>query len=201
GLERTQVLSLAESHWVDAHHGIVIVGATGPGKTYVACALATAAIRRGHTALYLRGPRLLDDIAIARPEGRLAQLLNPQGSRRRPTELRLPDQSSPARPCCRRAGCDRGPGPAARHHRDQPAPRRPVARTPRRAHRRRRHPRPAPRQRAPHRTPRRVHAPWSHRRQRHPDIGEPATAIEPSPLRPKLSDSQLNDTKEVSIRG
>jgi len=75
GLERAQVLSLAEPHWVNAHHSVVIVGATGLGKTYLACALATSAIRRGHSALYLRGPRLLDDVAIARAEGRLARLL------------------------------------------------------------------------------------------------------------------------------
>jgi DNA replication protein DnaC len=75
GLERDQVLSLADSHWVDAHHSIVIVGATGLGKTYVACALANAAIRRGHNAVYLRGPRLLDEVTIARAEGRLARLL------------------------------------------------------------------------------------------------------------------------------
>ena len=61
GLERAQILSLAESHWVDAHHSVVIVGATGLGKTYLACALANAAIRRGRSALYLRAPRLLDD--------------------------------------------------------------------------------------------------------------------------------------------
>jgi len=75
GLERAHLLSLADSHWVDAHHSIVIVGATGLGKTYLACALANAAIRRGHSALYLRGPRLLDDVTIARAEGRLARLL------------------------------------------------------------------------------------------------------------------------------
>jgi DNA replication protein DnaC len=75
GLERAQILTLAESHWVDAHHSIVIVGATGLGKTYLACALANAAIRRGHTGLYLRAPRLLNDVAIARAEGRLVRLL------------------------------------------------------------------------------------------------------------------------------
>jgi len=76
GLDRVKVLTLAESHWVDAHHSIVIVGATGLGKTYLACALAHAAIRRGHTGLYLRAPRLLDEIAIARADGRLARLLS-----------------------------------------------------------------------------------------------------------------------------
>ena len=75
GLERAQMLSLAESHWVGSHHSVVIVGATGLGKTYLACALANAAIRRGHTALYLRGPRLLDEIALARAEGRLTRLM------------------------------------------------------------------------------------------------------------------------------
>ncbi len=76
GLERSQVLALAESHWVGSHHSVVVVGATGLGKTYLACALANAAIRHGHSALYLRGPRLHDEIALARAEGRLARLLS-----------------------------------------------------------------------------------------------------------------------------
>jgi DNA replication protein DnaC len=75
GLERSQILSLAESHWVGSHHSVAIVGATGLGKTFIACALAQAAIRRGHSALYLRAPRLHDDIALARADGRLPRLL------------------------------------------------------------------------------------------------------------------------------
>ena len=75
GLERAQMLSLAESHWVGKHHSVVIVGATGLGKTFLACALANAAVRRGHSALYLRGPRLHDEIALARAEGRLTRLM------------------------------------------------------------------------------------------------------------------------------
>ena len=53
----------------------MIVGATGLGKTFLACALADAAIRHGYSALYLRGPRLHDEIALARAEGRLARLV------------------------------------------------------------------------------------------------------------------------------
>ena len=53
----------------------LIVGPTGVGKTYLACALAHAAIRHGHTALYLRAPRMFDEIAIARADGRLARLM------------------------------------------------------------------------------------------------------------------------------
>jgi len=75
GLERAQILSLAESHWVGVQHSVVIVAATGLGKTYLSCALANAAIRRGHSALYLRGPRLHDEISLARAEGRLARLM------------------------------------------------------------------------------------------------------------------------------
>jgi len=75
GIERAQVLSLAESHWVGSQHSVVMVGATGLGKTYLACALANAAIRRGHSALDLRAPRLLDEVALARADGRLVRLL------------------------------------------------------------------------------------------------------------------------------
>lgn len=75
GLDRAQVLNLAESHWVPAHHSIVVVGATGLGKTFLACALAHSAVRHGHSALYLRGPRLLDEIAIARADGRLPRVM------------------------------------------------------------------------------------------------------------------------------
>jgi DNA replication protein DnaC len=75
GLDRPIVLSLAESQWVSAHRNLLIIGPTGAGKTYVACALAQAAIRQGHTALYLRAPRLLQDLAVARGDGRLPRLM------------------------------------------------------------------------------------------------------------------------------
>ena len=75
GLDRAQILTLAQAHWADNHHAIVITGPTGAGKTYLACALAHAAIRNGHTALYLRAPRMFDDLAIARADGRLARLM------------------------------------------------------------------------------------------------------------------------------
>jgi DNA replication protein DnaC len=75
GLDRPVVLSLAESQWVSAHRNLLIVGPTGAGKTYLACALAQAAIRHGHTALYLRAPRMLTDLAVARGDGRLPRLM------------------------------------------------------------------------------------------------------------------------------
>ena len=75
GLDRPAVLSLAESHWVTAHRNLLVVGPTGAGKTYVACALAQAALRQGHTALYLRAPRMLQDLGLARADGRLPRLM------------------------------------------------------------------------------------------------------------------------------
>lgn len=75
GLDRGQILALAEAHWVASGQAVLITGPAGAGKTYLACALAHAAIRRGHTALYLRAPRMLDDLAIARADGRLSRLL------------------------------------------------------------------------------------------------------------------------------
>ena len=75
GLDRSVILSLAQAGWVAAHHNLLISGATGCGKSYISCALAHAAIRQGHTALYVRTPRLLDDLAITRGDGRYHTLL------------------------------------------------------------------------------------------------------------------------------
>jgi DNA replication protein DnaC len=75
GLDRAQVLTLAQAHWAEHHRAVIITGPTGTGKTYLACALAHSAIRHGHTALYLRAPRMFDDLAIARADGRLSRLM------------------------------------------------------------------------------------------------------------------------------
>jgi DNA replication protein DnaC len=75
GLDRAVVLGLASGQWVDHHHNLIVVGPTGAGKSFLACAITQAAVRAGHTALYLRAPRLLDDLAIAHVDGRWARLL------------------------------------------------------------------------------------------------------------------------------
>ena len=75
GLDRAHILGLAQAHWAAHRRAVVITGPTGSGKTFLACALAHAAIRNGHTALYQRAPRMLDELAIARGDGRLARLL------------------------------------------------------------------------------------------------------------------------------
>jgi len=75
GLDRSVILSLANAQWVPAHQNLLITGPTGAGKTFLGCALAHAAIRAGHTALYLRAPRLLDDLAIAHGDGRFTRMM------------------------------------------------------------------------------------------------------------------------------
>ncbi len=75
GLDKATCKSIVSSDWVAHHHNVVIVGATGVGKSYVACALAHQAVRDDHSALYLRVPRLLDDLRVARVDGRLSRLM------------------------------------------------------------------------------------------------------------------------------
>lgn len=75
GLDKTTLRSLVDSPWVANHHQVMIVGPTGVGKTFVACALAHHAIRDGATALYVRVPRLLDDLSVARADGRLSRMM------------------------------------------------------------------------------------------------------------------------------
>jgi DNA replication protein DnaC len=75
GLDRSVIMSLAQASWVSAKHNLLITGPTGAGKSFIGCALAHAAIRRGHTALYLRTPRLLADLALSRGDGRYVRRL------------------------------------------------------------------------------------------------------------------------------
>jgi DNA replication protein DnaC len=75
GLDKSLIQSLAACQWVKEHLNILITGPTGVGKTWLACALAHKACREGHTALYLRLPRLLQEMAIAKGDGRYPKLL------------------------------------------------------------------------------------------------------------------------------
>jgi len=68
-LDRNVFLDLAELSFLRAAGNVIITGATGLGKTYLACALADRALRRGHTALYRRLPKLLFELALARADG------------------------------------------------------------------------------------------------------------------------------------
>ena len=77
GLDRSTVMSLALNQWVTSHHNILVTGPPGAGKSYLACALAQKACRDGHATLYQRVPRLLQEIAVSRLDGRYAKLIAP----------------------------------------------------------------------------------------------------------------------------
>jgi DNA replication protein DnaC len=62
GLDRKAVMSLALGDWIASGHSVLITGATGVGKSWLACALAQYACRRGHSAFYQRVPRLSEEL-------------------------------------------------------------------------------------------------------------------------------------------
>jgi DNA replication protein DnaC len=75
GLERALVRQLATGRWVAEHHHVLITGATGVGKTYLACALGQQACRQGARVLYRRVPRLFDELALAHADGSYPHVL------------------------------------------------------------------------------------------------------------------------------
>ncbi len=75
GLDRALINSLASCQWVSEHLNVLITGPTGVGKTWLACALAHKACREGHSAYYLRLPRLFQELTIAKGDGRYPKLL------------------------------------------------------------------------------------------------------------------------------
>jgi DNA replication protein DnaC len=74
-LDRVLVRQLGTCAWIGAHANVIITGATGTGKSYVACALAQQACRSGFRALYRRVPRLLEELALAHADGTYTRLL------------------------------------------------------------------------------------------------------------------------------
>ena len=75
GLDKALIQHLATGQWLREHLNGLIVGPTGIGKTWLACALAQAACRLGFTATYQRLPRLLEDLALAHGDGRFPKRL------------------------------------------------------------------------------------------------------------------------------
>ena len=68
-LDKAELLRYASCKYIDDEHHIVLKGATGSGKTYIACALGNAACRKFKSVRYIRMPELLDELTIARAEG------------------------------------------------------------------------------------------------------------------------------------
>jgi DNA replication protein DnaC len=75
GIDRREVMSLALGDWVSAGHSVLITGPTGAGKSWLACALAQYACRRGYSALYQRVPRLQEELRIRHGSGTFGKWL------------------------------------------------------------------------------------------------------------------------------
>lgn len=75
GLEKRKINELVECGYLLHGRNIIIMGATGVGKTYLACALGTAACRNRYTCKYIRMPNLLDELALAREDGSFSKTI------------------------------------------------------------------------------------------------------------------------------
>lgn len=67
-LDKAEMMRFATGNYIEEEHHIILKGATGSGKTYIACALGNAACRKLKNVRYVRMPELLDELTIARAE-------------------------------------------------------------------------------------------------------------------------------------
>ena len=79
GLDRALFQKLAEGDWIKGHDNLVLVGPTGVGKSWLAAALGHKACRDNQSVLYQRVPRLFEDLALGRGDGRHPRLLKSLG--------------------------------------------------------------------------------------------------------------------------
>lgn len=75
GMDRRTLTSLALSNWITNGDAILLSGPTGVGKSWIACALAQYACRHGHSARYLRVPRLTEELALLHGNGSFGKWL------------------------------------------------------------------------------------------------------------------------------
>lgn len=74
-LDKGKMLRFAACNYVDEGRHIILKGASGNGKTYIACALGNAACRKFKTVRYIRMPELLDELMIAKANGEFAKVI------------------------------------------------------------------------------------------------------------------------------
>jgi DNA replication protein DnaC len=79
GLDRLLFQKLVEGEWINAHDNLALTGPTGAGKSWLASALGHKACRDNRSVLYQRVPRLFEDLALARGDGRHQRLLRSLG--------------------------------------------------------------------------------------------------------------------------
>lgn len=75
-LDKSQVDRLAACEYIADKHNIIIMGASGAGKSYLACAFGMEACKQFYSVKFIRLPELLSDLAVARGEGIYKKVLN-----------------------------------------------------------------------------------------------------------------------------
>jgi DNA replication protein DnaC len=79
GLDRSLLLKLGQSSWINVHDNLLICGPAGIGKSWLACALGHQACRDNYSVLYQRTPKLFTDLTLARGDGRYVRILRNLG--------------------------------------------------------------------------------------------------------------------------
>jgi len=74
-LDRALIAQLASCQWIRAQQNLILTGATGCGKTWLACALGNAACRQGLSVVYWRTPRLFEELRMAHGDGSFGKRL------------------------------------------------------------------------------------------------------------------------------
>ena len=74
-LDKGRMLRLATCKYVDEGRHIILKGASGNGKTYIACALGNAACRKFKTVRYIRLPDLLDELSVSRSNNEFGKVI------------------------------------------------------------------------------------------------------------------------------
>lgn len=74
-LDKAQILRFASCTFIEENHHIIFKGASGSGKTFLACALGNAACRRLKSVRYIRLPELLEELALAQAAGELKKTI------------------------------------------------------------------------------------------------------------------------------
>ena len=73
-LDRSRVMNLAECEWLRRRQNLILTGATGTGKTWLACAFGNQACRQGFTTVYRTATQLFEDILLSQADNTLPKL-------------------------------------------------------------------------------------------------------------------------------